>query len=128
MTETPNYTTATVEDLLDNPTKYGAPTFEEFKRYPDRYRKRDDDALSSADVGSSNLAHLVKKQFYFLKTASGRSIKCKTLEQVEHVAKQEGINLRLLEMRPELRQAGEGKFDVHVHFVTKRIASLGDYA
>lgn len=104
----------TIHDIIADPKKYGAPTFEEFCRNPDRYRGRDDDALASADRGSA-VINSVQKHIYEIE-----GIRCKTLEQVERVANGMGIPLKELDYRAELIPLPGQTSEILVRFVSKR--------
>ena len=104
---------STTEEIIENPTAYGMPTFEEFKRKRHIYMRPDDEALSSADVGSSFLP--IRKQIYEFK-----GYRCKNLEEVQNIASREGIAIRDLIYEPELIWAGCGKHDVIVRFISKQ--------
>lgn len=96
-------------------TAWGAPTFEEFCRNPEKWRGREDDSLASADVGSQTLKGMVKKHIYEIE-----GYRCKSLEEVERVARNQGIPIRELDYRPELIPIGAGKCDILVKFVSKQ--------
>ena len=102
----------TLDDVLENPNKFGAPTFEEFKRNREKYLGREDDKLAFADRGSTILRRDIKKHIYEIE-----GYRCKTLEEVERVASSQGIPLKQLDYKPELIQCGAGKYDVIVKFV-----------
>jgi len=103
------------EEIIDNPTAYGMPTFEEFKRKRDLYMGREDDVLSSADVGSSILKKSVRKHIYEF-----QGYRCKTLEEVQNVASRQGVALKDLVYQPEVVWAGAGKYDLFVRFISKQ--------
>lgn len=102
-----------MEDIVADPTKYGAPTFEEFRRSPERFLGRQDQILSSADKGSKFLNN-VQRHIYEIE-----GYRCKTIEEVERVAASQGIPLRELDYRPELIPQGGGRADILVKFVSK---------
>lgn len=106
---------AAFEDLVQNPNKFGLPTFEEFKNNREKWLGKRDDSFDQVDKGSKNLSRMVKKQKYEI---AGR--KCKSLEEVERVAHCElGIDIDKLDYRPELIPQGGGTCDVLVKFVSK---------
>lgn len=102
-----------VDDILADPSRYGFPTFDEFKRNPELLNGRDDEILASADAGSQWIKD-VKRHVYEIE-----GYRCKTLEQVEEIAARQGIPLRELDYRPVMTQAGAGKYDIIVRFVRK---------
>lgn len=106
------------DDYID-PTKLGMPSFDEFAKNPEKYMGREDDRLSEADVGASQVKHLVKRHIYEIE-----GYRCKTLEEVERVARNQGIPIRELDYRPSMVQAGAGKYDIIVKFVPKEMAQV----
>lgn len=104
------------EDLLSDPSKFGFPTFEEFARDPERYLGREDEVLALADEGCSILrkSNLVRKHVYEIE-----GFKCKSLEEVQKVAKSQGIPLTELDYSPVIIPRGAGQCDVLVKFIPK---------
>lgn len=102
-------------EIFDNPTDYGMPTFEEFAQNREKYMGNEDDRLREVDRGSQSMKN-VKRHIYEIE-----GYRCKSLEEVERIAASQGINLRELDYRPEVTQAGAGKFDVIVRFVSKSV-------
>ncbi len=113
-----------MDDISEYLKKAGFPSFEEFSRNVEKYMGRDDDRLAEVDAGHGNaLSKVVKKQTYEIE-----GYKCKTLEEVERIAKEKGIPLRELDYRPQLIPLGAGKADVLVRFVSKtKRQSRGDW-
>ena len=101
-------------EIFDNPEEFGMPSFEEFSRNREKYMGRDDDRLIEVDRGSQEMKRSVKRHIYEIE-----GYRCRSLEEVERIAKEQGIPLRELDYRPEVTQAGAGKFDVIVRFVSK---------
>lgn len=101
-------------DLLENPTYYGLPTFDEFKNNYEKYMGRDDELFEQADKGSHLLKGVVQKHRFEI-----CGFRCKTLEEVERIASSQGIPLKALDFRPILIPQGGGKADILVKFVTK---------
>ena len=104
-----------MDDVTDFLKKVGFPSFDEFSRNVEKYMGRDDDRLSEVDRGHTDaIKTVVKRQVYEIE-----GYKCKTLEEVERIAKDRGIPLRELDYRPQLIPLGAGKADVLVRFVSK---------
>jgi hypothetical protein len=104
---------ADMDDVLEDPTKFGAPSFDDFKKNREKWLGRDDEALGLADKGSGWA--FVKKHIYEIE-----GYRCKTLEEVEHVALCQGIPLRELDYRPQMLPRGCGKWDILVKFVPRK--------
>lgn len=105
-------------DIIANPNKFGAPTYEQFCRNPNRWRLPSDSVLQSASAGS-RVFNNVKKQRYEVLRPTGAVTKCQTLEEVERVCLSEGIAIEELEMRNELIDVGAGKVEILVQFRRK---------
>lgn len=105
---------AEANDVLSNPEYYGLPTFDQFKNNYEKYMGRDDDILAQASNGSKLLKNVEKKYRFEL-----LNYRCDTLEEVERIAKEQGIPLKELDFRPVLLPLGGGKADILVKFVTK---------
>lgn len=106
-----------IDDLLNDPKKFGLPTFEEFAKNPDQWRKAADEALCLAEKGSQleGLRKLVVKKTYQV-----AGYKCDTLEEAERVALNEGWDLRMMDMQPHIVPLGGGKCNIHIVFVNKQ--------
>ena len=105
---------ATWDEFSTKPEAFGFPSLERWKTEREKYLGRDDDTLASADKGSTLLSKSVKRHVYEIE-----GYRCKNLEEVERVAREQGINLKALDYRPQLVQAGAGKYDIIVRFVSK---------
>lgn len=105
---------ATWEEFSSNPERYGFPSLDQWAKQREKYLGTEDDILASADKGSTLLSRSVQRHIYELE-----GYRCKNLEEVERVAREQGINLKGLDYRPQLVQAGAGKYDIIVRFVSK---------
>ena len=105
---------ATFEDVMRDPTAYGMPTFDEFAKNPETLLGRDDDRLTEVERGSTNLNRVVKRYIYEIE-----GYRCKSLQEVERIAKSMGINLRELDYQPQMEANTSGKYDIKVKFVSK---------
>lgn len=75
----------TLEDLTENPSAYGIPTFDEYCKNKERWVGRYDDEIASIDRGDQNLKC---KQRYYLEHYPVDS-----LEQAERIAGDMGLSL-----------------------------------
>lgn len=103
-----------MDDIFDNPSKYGMPTFEEFKKNYEFWTGRPDEKFSQVDKGSQHLAKYVKKHLFEIE-----GHRCKTLEDVEKVALDHGIPIKDLDYTAEIMPLGGGKCDILVKFISK---------
>lgn len=101
---------ATTDDLIADPKSFGMPTFAEFASNPDKYRKPVDELLRIADKGSAILSKLKEHRYYF------EGYPCANLEEVERVAKNEGVTPDQFKMKTGLESVGAGQFRAHVFF------------
>ena len=106
----------TIEDIMENPNAYGAPTFEQFRKNPDKWRLPKDHLFLSADRGSDIFKDVRKHNYYFHR--EGLPTKCRSLEDVEAVCKLEGIKPDELEMKV-FKETVDGKTEMNVHFRKK---------
>ena len=109
---------ATLDDVYQNPHKFGAPTFEEFLKNREYYVGKEDEILETVERGSNTLGQVVITQKYQIEI-DGNVYPCRTLYEVEKIAKNEGIKLTALEIRPELINEGGLKAVLLVRFRKK---------
>ena len=102
-----------LEMVLNNPSKYGLPTFDEFCKKPELLLGRDDEQLGSVD-GGSKFVKEISKHVYFLE-----GYKCENLEEVERMAGNMGYAIRDLDWIPELRHGSNGKYINEIRFFHK---------
>lgn len=107
----------TLEDLYEDPKRFGMPTFEEFRKDPEKYKGRHDELLALADASTTvkDLRDKLETQTY----------KClgydcgKSLEKVERIAKEEGYRIDQMDMVPRIYQESNGKIKIVTEFVLK---------
>lgn len=103
-----------LEDIMENPTKYGLPTFEEFRANKEKWLGRKDDDIAAVDRGDPMLGCFQK---YYIETAVGRRYGPFPLELIETMAIEEGMNLHHDFIKdPQLRPDGAGGFYNEVTF------------
>lgn len=94
----------------------GFPTFDQFRKDPDKYRKGKDEVLASADVSSHTFKDQVKRQVYMWRD----KYTCKTLEQLETICKSEGFDPKDLQMRPIVKPVNgtshQGQVEIVIQF------------
>lgn len=95
----------------------GVPSFEEFEKDPDKYRKKfygsEDDTLAWDDKGSTILKGKVKKHHYEVE-----GYKCKNLEEVQRVAHNMGYKMSDLKAIRELVPHAGGWCDIRVKYLS----------
>jgi hypothetical protein len=108
-----NYEAEVQQEFMENPNKFGAPTFEEFKRNPEKYvgKSGHHDTFASIDRGSKNLARYVKRHKYEL-----LGYRTEKLEEIERIASENNITLK--DFTAECVPLGGGKCDILVRFVS----------
>jgi hypothetical protein len=105
-----------LQDIVNDPNKFGAPTFKQFCKDPDAWRLRKDHVFLSADRGST-LFDDVRKHNYFLHV-DGVPCKARSLEHIEAMCKTEGFKAEDLEMKV-FKEVVSGKHEMNVHFRKK---------
>jgi len=104
---------AKVEDLSENPTKYGLPTFEQFAANPDKYRNvaSADELLAQIDKGSLMLGRMVVGHEYWVGYYHVTS-----LEKAERLLREMGTTISKETFTAELKDIGAGKCKIVVKF------------
>lgn len=82
-----------LQDIVQDPNKYGAPTYEQFCKNPDAWRLRKDQVFISADRGSDMFKDVVKH------TYSIGGYKTTRLEEISKICLNEGIDESTLQMK-----------------------------
>jgi hypothetical protein len=103
-----------LDDIQAHPKDYGLPTFAEFRRSPEKYRKRDDHDLALVDKGSQILGKYVQKHWYVF-----RGYRTQSPEKFEEIVKNEGFSLADLVPVPQVKPDIGLKCDMEILFVTK---------
>lgn len=104
----------TLEDLFNEPDKYGAPSFQHFAKNKEKYFGTETESFAEVDKGSLIFKKGLRKfRFEIL------GYRCKTLEEVERICREQGINIRALEYQPEFIPLGGGEAEMLVKFVSK---------
>lgn len=117
-TQSPFTETTTLAEVAADPTKYGAPTPEEFMRNREKYTVRKDHLLAAADDGSK-LEGLKRRLGTTYWEIDG--YRMDTPEQIERYCKDEGLNPGTdLDFRPYLIEGVSGKIDVVNRFHRKK--------
>ena len=95
------------------------PSFDEFKKNPDKWRSRPEEIFESADASTISLREKLKSQKYSWKD----QYVCDSLEQLERIAKEEGFSPTDLEMMPKARSqngtSADGDIEIIVEFWPK---------
>jgi len=101
------------EDLEKNPNKYGVPTFEQFAKNPGFFRVNPEEAFLHAETGSTIFKKHIKYRFFI------DGYECKSIEEVERIAVDQGYRREDLDICPEIIPAGGGRAEFHVKFINK---------
>lgn len=103
-----------MDDILDNPHKYGLPTIQEFAANPQRWKQGVEELFEVVDRGSTQLNRLIRKHEYVI-----LGYKTDKLEEVQRIMQSEGMRLDQFTIKPELIRETAGKVKVIVEFVPK---------
>lgn len=95
----------------------GFPTFDQFRKNPDKWREAADEVLKAVDESTHAFRGLVVKQRY-----EAFGYPCDTLEQVERICRDEGVALRDLDMRPQIIPVVGGKCEIIIGFARRQNA------
>lgn len=106
---------ATTQDIMEQPEKFGAPTLEQFRKKRDFYQKNHNSVFGRIDTGGKITNRFTKKQKFEID-----GYRCNTLEEVERVARDMGLNLDAIakEYKAEFIPLGGGQADVLVRFMS----------
>lgn len=107
-----------LEDMLEVLIPQGFPTFDEFRKNPDKYRNRADQLLESADTSTQSFRKALTKQKYCWRN----TYLCDSLEKIERIAKEEGFTVDDLEMQPRVLSTtgtSQATIEIMVHFWPK---------
>ncbi len=116
-----NFAEATLEDLQADPAAYGLPTFEEFCRNKDRWKKRRDHAFIQVDNGpNGSIKTCIKKTRYYVES-DGTRYEADSIEAAEKILASEGLDMASngMEWRSELIPLTSHTAEVHVTFRRK---------
>lgn len=108
------FTDAELDDLIENPAKYGAPSWEEFQKHPEKFRKRKDHLFAVADASSKKLGKVITKQVYWMD-----GVKCDTPEKAQETMYNLGITPDELQLKIDLEDIGGQKAIAHIYFKRK---------
>lgn len=100
-------------DIMTEVQKVGF-TFEEFVKNREKWVGRDDEILTSADKGGSETNKKTRRHIYEIE-----GYRCKSIEEVERIAKSQGVPLKSLDYQAILVPNGAGKQDVLVKFISR---------
>lgn len=126
----------TLKEVIANPGRFNAPTFDQFKKNPDKYRESPEDVLACADVGSDILRKEIKEKFFYIggslqikhREVDGKQLKFykyhggykgKSLEKVDKIAADLGWKLLDIDIIPDLEKTTAGKYILHVYYVKR---------
>ena len=101
-------------ELVRNPEKFGAPSFDEFKKNYQRYVGSNDETLASVDNADTKLKGITKRILYEIE-----GYRAKSLEEVERIAAAQGIPIRELDYTGHCIPQGGGSCDILIKFVSK---------
>ena len=101
-----------INELLKDPKKFGFPTFSEYANNPDKYVFTAGERLGHIDKSTHAFRHLVQKHRYRLGAWN-----VDTLEEIERIAKNEGVDLLKCKLAPTVIRNPGGKVDIEIEFV-----------
>lgn len=105
----------TAQDVLENPSAYGFPTFSEYRRNPKKWDQLPS-VMGSAYDGTKIMPKLIKTHDYGFISPTGKRWRSRKLEEIDRIVLDHGYTERDLEMKPEMEQVGGGKYKNMVWF------------
>lgn len=108
------------EDILEDPNRYGLPTFQEFCKNPEKWRANPEQVLIDATRGSTILKKAISKI-----TFAFRCWETSSAEKIERILADYGLKPQDVEMKPELIYLGNGKCKCIVNFIEKERRECG---
>lgn len=108
-----------LDDILQDPVRYGLPTFEQYKANPDKWKPGGNILEAADNSAAGQIRKLIRKQRYEFE-----GYEAKSLEIVERMARDEGLSLQDLEMYPQIVPEGD-KCDIVISFRRKNVLSSG---
>lgn len=113
----------TVNDLLQNPSYYGIPSFKEFCANPSLLRKSQEHNFEVFENQVGKLGKVIQKKIWWMD-----GVRCDSPEQAQQVMKDKGLKDDDLQVAPELENIGGQKANLHIRFKRKTHLLLpGDY-
>lgn len=103
-----------LDEIMSSPEEYGMPTFDQFRKNPDNYRKRSDHTLEIVERGSQLIGGSIEKYEFWI-----YGYKCKTLHEVQRIAGNMGIANKDLKMISELIPGVAHKGTMKINFMSK---------
>lgn len=105
---------AELDDLYENPGKFGLPTLAEFSRNPGKWRAGPEDTFITLSDGTKIVKNIRRHIYYVAGEVT------ESLERVQKVCEDEGWGE--VSFIPELRQDVSGKLDAHIEVLPKAVA------
>lgn len=105
----------TEETIMEDPHRFGLPTYEEFCKNPAKWRDNPEQSFIDADRGSTMLRQSIVKYMYVF-----RCWETYSLETMERILGDHGLKPKDVKMKPELIYLGAGKIKCIIEFVEKK--------
>ena len=102
----------TMQQLMDNPTAYGLPTFDQYCANPDNYRKSFKRLMTEVELGPDSYRNATKEINYWV----GLN-KCRSPERAMDIMLDMGWDARYIEPRIDTETGTAGKLIFNVRFV-----------
>ena len=104
----------TPSDVMSDPTRFGLPTFDNFKKNPERYLGQVEDLLSCLEKGSEILGGYVRKHIAYVEGYRVRSY-----EEAQRVLRNMGIREDDIEWTANCVNMVAGKCDLEIKIFSK---------
>lgn len=102
---------AQIQDVINNPEMYGAPSFEEYVKNRDKYIKTADKTLAMLDESTQSFKDFLKEQVYYLD-----GVRAESLEHLQRMANSMGVSIENCKKDIQIVESSEkGKFKTIVN-------------
>lgn len=101
-------------DIMSDPTRFGLPTFDDFKKYPEKYLGHLEDLLSCLDKGSELLGGYIRKHVAYVEGYRVRSY-----EEAQRILRSMGIREDQIEWSANCVNMYAGKCDLEIKIFSK---------
>ena len=90
------------DEILKNPNKFGLPTFGQFKKNPDKFRRTANSVMETIFKSLPVARKALVKQEYKVTTLDKKVYTTKSLEEVERILKNEGLTILDCKWAPQV--------------------------
>lgn len=105
------------DDVEVDPTKFGFPSFEEFRKNPDKWRENPEGVFATIEKGTTIYKDYIRSHKYEV-----YHYRCDTLEEAQSVTRSMGFKDSELTWKANMQDLGGQKCDLLVRIMSKEDA------